>query len=269
MRLSVWLVAAMIRGAWADAPVVVLPVKLRGNYPLVTVQILGQEVPLVFDSGNSGSVSLTQAVIDRVKAVPTGEISRGIDAQGNVIDYPKFKIPRLQLGSVVFNDVVAELDVHDPSYPPDQVGQQGFLGTSLLKGYEVVLDYPHARITLVPPGETSPAAACKGAEVPFLSPWHGEPVTEGDIDLGHLTLWWDTGTPTAVLSRRFIDTARVHPSGTDVASKHLILGGVDFGPFAFQVWDVAFPFDGSIGYSFFSRHIVCMDFPNKKLVIPH
>src|SRR4029453_3233971 len=45
---------------------IVLPFGFLGNFPVVTVQIDGHDVPLVFDSGNSGSIALTQAVIDRV-----------------------------------------------------------------------------------------------------------------------------------------------------------------------------------------------------------
>jgi hypothetical protein len=109
--------------AAADRPVIV-PMKLLGNFPNVTID--GNDVPLVVDLGNSGSVALTQAVIDRVQAMPTGETSRGIDPKGNVIEYPKFRIPRLQIATAVFTDVIGELDVHDPSYQATQVGQQGF-----------------------------------------------------------------------------------------------------------------------------------------------
>src|SRR3979409_1996126 len=118
---TLWLLLAMLVAAFdsgssaADRPVVV-PIKLVSNFPFVTVTIDGNDVPLVFDSGDSGSVALTQAVIDRVKAMPTGETSRGMDAKGNVIEHPKFKIHHVQIGTAVFTDVIAELDVHDPSY---------------------------------------------------------------------------------------------------------------------------------------------------------
>jgi hypothetical protein len=84
--------------AAADRPVFVA-IRLIGNFAVVTANIDGSEVPLVFDSGSSASVSLTQEVIDRVKALPTGEASRGMDAKGNVLKYPKFKIHRIQIGS--------------------------------------------------------------------------------------------------------------------------------------------------------------------------
>jgi len=260
-------------GSWssaaADLPVVV-PIRLLGNFPVVIVNIGDNDVPLVFDSGNSGSVALTQAVIDRVKALPTGETSKGMDPKGNVIEYPKFKIPRLQIGSAVFTDVIAELDVHDPSYQATQVGQQGFLGTSLLKGYKVVLDYPHRRMTLIPSSSTKDqSAGCKGTAVPFSPAWHGEPAAEADIDLGRLTVWWDTGTPTSILSKRFAVAAGSHQSGDTITSKRLALGGADFGPLQFELDDLSLPpgFDGFIGYSFFAHHVVCMDFPEKKLLI--
>lgn len=103
---------ATVFGSWssaaADRPVVV-PIRLLGNFPVVIVNIGGNDVPLVFDSGNSGSVALTQAVIDRVKALPTGETSKGMDPKGNVIEYPKFKIPRLQIGSAIFTDVIGSV----------------------------------------------------------------------------------------------------------------------------------------------------------------
>ncbi len=125
-----------VTNAAANRPIVV-PIRLLGNLPVVIVNIDGNDVPLVFDSGNSGSIALTQAAIDRVGALPIGETSRGMDAKGNTLVYTKFKIPRLQIGAATITDVIGELDVHDPSYQPAQVGQQGFLGTSLLKSYRL------------------------------------------------------------------------------------------------------------------------------------
>ncbi len=249
---------------------VVVPIKLIGNFPVVNVQIDGSDVPLVFDSGNSASVALTQAVIDRVKAAPTGDSTWGMDAKGNVIVHPKYTLPRVQIGAAIFTDVVAELDVHDPSYQATQVGQQGFLGTSLLKRYKVVVDYPHQRMTLVPPDvATNKAFGCKGTVVPFSPQWHGEPAAEVDTDLGRLVVWWDTGSPTSALSQRFVQATGSHLSEGTLTSKRLSLGGTDFGPWQFVIADVSLPrgFDGFIGYNFFANHVVCMDFPGSRLLI--
>jgi len=255
--------------AAAERPIVV-PIKLLGNSAFVSVNIDGNDVPLIFDSGSSGSIALTQAAIDRVKAQPIGETSRAMDAKGNVLQYPKFKIHRIQIGAAVFNDVIGELDVHDPSYQATQLGQQGFLGTGLLKKYKVVLDYRHRRMMLVTSdGTENQSAACQGTAVPFSRSWHGEPAAEVDIDLGRLTVWWDTGAPTSMLSKRFIDGVGLRQSGDTVTSKRLTLGGTNFGPLQFGVEDLSLPpgFDGFIGFNFFAHHIVCMDFPGKRLLI--
>ena len=268
-RASVLLLASLVSidCIAADHPIDV-PFKLLGNFPVLAADIDGNVVPLQFDSGNSGTVALTQAVLDRVKALPTGEFSNGIDAQGNVIKYPKFKIPRLRLGTAVFTDVIGELDVHDPSYQATQVGQQGYLGTSLLKGYRVVLDYRHQKMTLVPSG-SSKSGGCEGTIVPFSPAWHGEPAAEVDIDLGRLTVVWDTGAPVSMLSRRFVNGARSQQSGDTLVSKRLMLGGTDFGPLQFEIEDLSLPpgFDGFVGYNFFAHHIVCLDFAERRLLI--
>ncbi len=256
-------------GVAADRPVVV-PMKLRGNFPVVTATIDGTDVPLQFDSGSPATVSLTQAVISRIHAIPTGEISRGVDAKGNVIEFPRFKIHRIQIGAAVFDDVVGELDVHDASYQATQVGQQGFLGTALLKGYKVVLDYRQRRMILIPPGfATDRSGGCTGSVVAFAPQWHGEPATEVDIDLGRLVVWWDTGSPTSVLSTRFVREAHRQASDDTLLSKRLVIGGTDFGPLQLEVADLVLPpgVDGFIGYNFFAKHVVCLDFPGNRLLI--
>jgi hypothetical protein len=250
--------------------VIAVPISLRGNSPIVMVGIDGHDVPLIFDSGSSATVSLSQAVLDLVHATPTGETSRGMDAKGNVITYPKYRIPRIQIGEAVFLDVVAERDVHDPSYQATDLGQQGFLGTGLLKPYRVVLDYRHRLLSLIPGADgEDQGRACAGTSVPFATQWHGEPVTEIETDLGILTVWWDTGAPAMVLSRRFVQARQWTGSGDRLNTKGLLIGGKSYGPASFMIWDMSLPpgFDGFIGYQFFARHRVCMDFPNQRLVI--
>ncbi len=245
----------------------VVPLTLRDNFAVVVVEINGKHVPLVLDTGNSVSVSLTKEAMERSGAIPLGDASKGMDVKGNLIESPRYKLARVQIGTAVFTDVIAELDVHDPSYQATQVGQEGFLGTELLKGYNVMLDYPHRRMTLM--STANPSADCDGVAVPFSPAWKGEPATEVVPDAGRLVVWWDTGTPLSVLSRRYVQQTSWDVQQETVTSNKLLIGGVDFGPWPFEVWDVSLPpgFNGFIGYDFFASHIVCMDFPEKKLVI--
>jgi hypothetical protein len=54
-----------------------------------------------------------------------------------------------------------------------------------------------------------------------------------------------------------------------VTTKHLILGTTDFGPLKLDVADYAEPSgtDMFIGYNFFAKHVVCIDFPGQRLLI--
>jgi hypothetical protein len=124
-----------------------VPMQLLGNFPVITVTIDGNDVPLTFDLGDASSLVLQQSVIDRLKTVPTGETLRFKDAMGNVIHSPMFKITHVKIGNAVFNDVVGRLDAHDPSYQAAQVGQQGSFGRGIFKSYKIVLDYHHRKIT--------------------------------------------------------------------------------------------------------------------------
>ena len=247
-----------------------IPIELHENLaPVLVVDIDGHAVRLQFDLGDRTSLVLQQSALDLIKAVPTGKSAQmqGIDG---VFEVPLFKVARVKIGSAVFTDVEARLDAPRAGYQPGQIAQ-GYLGTGLLKSYEVVLDYPHRAFTLVARGGEPSSESCTGTVVPFSessSKWSGEPVTEADIDLGHVILWWDTGSPATVLRKGFSQAGQHPLSGDSVATKRLVLGGTDFGPWQFQLWDMSLPgFDGFIGHDFFAEHVVCVDFPGKRLVI--
>lgn len=272
-RVSAWILALIAVGSAAAASPpdsTVIPIRLSGNFALIDVRIGGRDVPLLFDTGDSRGILLAQPVIDRIKAKPVGHSSKVIDVKGNVVESPHFEIPRLQIGSIEFANVIADLDVHDPSYQPDQHGQQGFLGTALLKPYQVVIDYSRLTLTLIAPGSSRARAGdCRGVAVPFVEQWRGEPVTEVETEFGRVVLWWDTGTPLSILTARFAQQARPKILEGPMLSDRLGLGGTEFGPWPFEVVDFALPpgFDGFIGYDFFAQHVVCMDFPGRRVLV--
>jgi hypothetical protein len=248
-----------------------IPIQLHENLaPVLFANIDGMDVPLQFDLGDRSPLMLQQSVLDSIKAAPTGEAShlQGVDGEFKV---PTFKIPRVQIGTAVFTDVVARLDASRKGYQPGTVAR-GFLGTGLFKSYQVVLDYPHGTIALVSLGSETSAGTCTGNVVPFSTrsqKWRGEPVSEVETDWGTETLWWDTGSPATILTKSAIGKARVPVSGDSVNTKRFALGGTDFGPWPFQVWDISLPgFDGFIGHDFFMKHVVCIDFPGNRVVIP-
>lgn len=212
---------------------------------------------------------LQRGVLDSINAVPTGESTKlqGVDG---FFEAPMFKVARVKIGTQVFTDVIALLDVPRRGYTPGSLAH-GYLGTGLLKSYQLTLDYPSQAMTLVRRSNGNSSGTCNGTIVPFSTgshKWRGEPVTEADIDLGHVTLWWDTGAPASVLSSKFANQARAQSGASALQSNRLILGGKDFGPWRFEVWDISLPgFDGFIGHDFFAKHVVCIDFPRNRVAI--
>lgn len=247
-----------------------IPLELNQNLaPVLVANVDGVNVRLQFDLGNRDALVLQQAVLDSIHAVPTGESAKyqGVDG---VFEAPLYKVVHVKIGTQVFTDVVATLDVPRRGYQPGNLAQ-GFLGTGLLKSYQLVLDYPDQAMTLVRPSDKDSPGTCEGTIVPFVTEsqnWRGEPVTEADIDLGQATLWWDTGAPMSILSSEFANKVRSQNGSSALQSERLMIGGKDFGPWRFEVWDISLPgFDGFIGHDFFAKYVVCIDFPRNRVAI--
>jgi len=263
-------VLATFGSAAASGPIV-LPLRLAGHFPIVMARVDGLDVPLVFDTGISDTVVLEPSALDHIKAVLLDDFSKALDAKGNLKDSQKVRVSRLQLGDSVFTDVIGRLATHALTYKPPDVGQEGWLGTGLLKTYEVVLDYPHLKMTLVPlAANDTPTEYCHGTSVPFaVTTGAAEPFTKADTDMGQLTLGWDTGSQLSFVSQEVIHRGHAQVSGEDVITQRFVLGGTDFGRWQFKWMELHLPFfDGTIGYDFFATHVVCIDFPHRLVVVP-
>ena len=207
---------------------------------MVIVNIDGNDVPLIFESGNSGAVALTQPMIDRLKALPTGETSQGMDSRGNVIEYPRYKISRLQIGTAVFTDVIGELDVHDPSYQATQVGQRGLFwnisckeisGCARLRASENDISAARQYGGSVRGLQGNSSAFFAGVARKACRRAGNRPGST-DSTVGY----WE---PTSLLSKRFVQSVRSSPSGDSLKTKRLTLGGTDYGPWQFELDDLS------------------------------
>jgi hypothetical protein len=125
-------------------------------------------------------------------------------------------------------------------------------------------------LRLAPGSSERAAQLCKGVAAPFSTnpKWRGEAVTEAQTNVGRLTLWWDTGAPLSVLRRTAVEEAPSSALGTVLEIKQLSLGAGEFGPWQFELWEMDLPgFDGFIGNDFFDKHVVCIDYPGRRVVI--
>lgn len=252
----------------ATAEPVIVPIEIRDNFPILMANVNGLEIPLKFDLGDGDSLVLQEAVLDQLGATATGETAkmRGIDG---VFETPLYTVSHVRLGTATFVNVVARADVRAGDYEPGKQGEKGFLGTGLLKGYLIRLDYRRREMTLVPRFEGSREfKSCTGVEVPFLPEWKSAPVTEALTDWGRAVLWWDTGSPVSALRESFVQGPKPEREDETATTKRFVLGDTDFGPVEFNFWAMELPkFDGLVGYNFFEHHVVCVDFPGHRLIV--
>jgi hypothetical protein len=240
---------AIVSGGARSGPIINrLPLELHANEPpILTV--------------------LQQEVLDAVHAIPTGKTThvQGLDG---LFEVPLFKVRQVKLGTAEFTEVVARLDTIRKGYEPDKV-TKGFLGSSLLKPYQVVINYPARAMTLQLPKVRVSKNRCTGTAVPFATgqeAWAGEAFTEAETDIGRVILSWDTGAFTSVLRRSLVEVAQPKHTESTLVTTKFVIGGDDFGPQQFEVWELSLPhFDGFVGNDFFATHVVCIDFPGKQL----
>lgn len=246
-----------------------IPFEVRDGMPYIHVKVAGREIPVLFDLGDSSSLRLLDSALKDLGAKPTGTGGKIIQAQGGPVDSPHYQLGTVEFGRLRFESVRGSLLAYDPSYAPNLVGQAGYLGTGLLKPYVVRIDYGSKTLQLLAASELQDTTRCRGVTADFVPEWRGEAVTRVTTDLGELTLWWDTGASDTMLSRQFLERAHPDLKGDELQSKLFRIGAGDFGPRKIQIWDANLPpgFQGFVGRDFLEKHVVCIDYPSKRVIV--
>jgi hypothetical protein len=257
-------------GRSQSAQSVTVPLQFDGDFPVVMAKINGQKLLLMIDLGQAAPLVLFQSAMDTVKPIAVDSKYKFPDAAGNLVEVPMFKVQRIDIGGITFTEVEGYVDSRKPSAQTSPSTSQGMIGFMLLRSLKVVLDYRHHKMTLIQSrGSFAENDDCRGTAVPLLPGWHDAPVAKAHTNLGDLVLVWDTGATLSVIRKKTADDANATISNQSVSIQHLSLGSTDFGPMDLRVFDYSEPAgtDGFIGYDFFSNHVVCVDFPGKRLLV--
>ena len=251
-----------------DEPVTI-PIEIVKGFPILVARIADRDMPLMFDLGGYESITLTQDAMRVGGVVPLHDGRQAWkDAKGNRMEAPRFVVKELRLGAAAFHEVEGHVAEFDPSFPTIPAGNVGHIGAALVRPFKVLLDYDGEAMTLIP-GDSTRAEeyGCRGAVVPFLAEWEGDPITRAKTDLGELTFVWDTGASASIIRRGIVTTPT---SAQDrYRTMRFEMGGGDFGPLELRSLDFAEPagVDGFVGANFFATHVVCVDFPNRRLLV--
>lgn len=235
-----------------------ISLEIINNFPVIGVAIDGETIPVAFDLGGDHTIELTAEALARIKVRYLQERYTWLDAKGHKLEARKFVIPELRIGATVFRNVEGHEDAESPDWPKIRAGQ-GRLGVALFSAsHRLELDYEGKAMRL--------DSSCTGHRVEFDPKWDGAPVAKAETDIGELTFVWDTGAPMSFIQAALagkIDGG-LTASGRAVI-KIFALADRNFGPIELYPMTFVQPegVDGFIGYDFFARHKVCVDFPGR------
>jgi hypothetical protein len=258
-RYSSLFFMALVGNNAASQQIAVVPFELIENFPVVQVDFGDQRVPLLFDLG-SDDVALSTEALQSLPVQTLAETYTLFDVYGNKIEGRKFLAPRIGIGSLEFRDVVGTEYAEAPF-------ASGHFGLQFAKAFRIVLDYKEQKMTFIPLDEPDPAQhGCYGTEVSFEQGW---PATKASTDWGELFLVWDTGAPMNVIRESVVNARRIATDNFTARSDEFTLGPAEFGPIQFRSVDFEQPpgVDGFVGYDFFAKHVVCIDFGDERFLI--
>jgi hypothetical protein len=201
-----------------------IPIVLQGNRAPILVAIVdGVAVRLRFDLGDATPLVLQKTLLESIRAAPTGKSARMFGMDGS-FEAPFFRVTHVAIGTAEFSNVIARQDQARKHYVPDR-DTSGWVGTGLLKAFQIIIDYPDRTMTLASGASAGHAGLCTGTVVPFTDgiyhKWRDEPVTRVTTDIGRLTLWWDTGMPASALPK---ETIKDEGGRTSFTTTRLVLG---------------------------------------------
>lgn len=197
----------------ADFPVTYV----AGHMPVIVVQIQGQPIRMIVDTGSDGSF-LSERAYNALNLHRTydgtGWRSVGL---GGIMQISAMVLVDLHFGNVRLHDEV--MPVTDKAMP-DEKGQpvaDGILGYDVLENFDIGLDLPNNRITFYTPQHcTTPQTPWPGDYAPalFTRPNGGGPLISEAIDNHNFTVVIDTGADTSLIMQASLTRAGITPEAT-------------------------------------------------------
>ena len=252
-----------------EAGVIRIPIHLEGGMPWVDATIDGRTVRLLLDLGGFDAVALIPRELDEIQVTWTGRSRTTFSAMGESARAREYLLKDFRLGGIVFPEVRGFEDLLHGKQRA--VARSGYLGLGILRRFRLIIDYPARKLVLIWPDAATPSdyAVERWPSVGLSSNSDGV-MARVNLDGADRLMVWDTGASHCVLKSGLEGGAPVRDlSGHPFAGlKSMIIGDHDFGAQDFALLDFKQPkADGFIGYSFFAKHAVYVDFEQRLLAI--
>lgn len=249
-----------------------------------TVTIDGTNYPLMVDTGaKKMELALTPVVVNKLHVKYTGKENCGTSVDGKVHCLKEFVIPEVKIGSFTLTNVKGSYydslwGGNDTHFKADAASKNGLIGFALLSKFNLVLDYPHARMILVKPG-FKPKNYNIDHWVPI--PFEGQLITTLNFDGKSFKVLWDTGSVPSIVKDDFAKNFVTLPcpngapysqSNCRIISSKILLTTTNktlpnnWFMIVKNLPKVA-PFDGLMGNNFFAEHVVYIDFQKQIIYV--
>jgi predicted aspartyl protease len=255
---------------------VIVPLELDGKMkgmPIVKVKIGEKVLRLALDTGaDKVFFAITPKALNEINARYSIAIEKNLDAKGTLYKSRTFEIPEAKIGELQLNNVVATEELRDS---PDD--SEGIIGNRLFDNYNVLIDYSQSHMILYP--STSLPLDLDLAQWTQISFKHENIgiVIQGQLRNQNRSLRFclDSGVVAAneegkifgILQPKSL-TAQDKVKDTKTYTDYLTIDGKDVGSMDFYLMDYAQPpVDGFLGYNFFSKYKVFIDFTKQVMYI--
>jgi len=230
------------------------------------------EVSVGIDTGG-GIIDLSGDVIRKVGAKKQPGYNTWTDWTGQEFRAQLFKIPSVTIDGRTFRNLLAE-QANDPG--SGEGGEiSNSIGRDFLSHYFVVIDYANLAMTLLPPASSAMASTqCGSRRIPM------EPTKESGLVVvrletpsGSFRAILDTGAQYSVIPEeqaRSRNLPLFFRGETPFYNlEKLTVAGQDMGSLEFVVIPAKPPEDFQVflGSNFFSKHVVCLDYKNREILV--
>ncbi len=249
--------------------VVRVPLVLEDGMAWVDAKVGGRTVRLLLDLGGFDSVALAPEAIKDLPVTWTGRTRTTFSAMGEKAQAREYLLSGFDLGGIVFPEVRGFEDLLQG--PQRAVARSGYVGLGLLRRFRIVIDYPSRELVFIWPDVSTPAAY----DVWNWPTLEFSPETDGvkaraKVEGVERLLVWDTGASHCVLKSGLHGSAPVRDEGGHpfITVKSFDVAGLESGPMDFALLAFKQPrADGFVGYPFFAKHAVYVDFKNRLLAV--
>lgn len=245
----------------------VIPIKIEDNLSYIEVTVDTTKIMLHVDIGDSdNNIRLSPALINRLNVKYTGKYISFGNLVGDKLKAKEFIIQNLSIGDFQFSNIKGFEAIYAKDFAPPN--KDGTIGLALLRQFKVIIDYKGSSIILsrnnIFPEKYN---VNDWGKVNFYDRGIGI-VTNAEINKKKIKLVWDTGAQCSMLKKHVIGNNTMKKEGDLFEISKVFFGNAELGPIGFIIMNIKQPpVDGIVGYNFFVKHIIFVDFDNKLLKI--